>query len=332
MLADGMGAMFSGILFVLLPLAGAVLLAFGVWQVFVDTRRAGARKLAERLTDRASPRRRKEQAIQSLLRRQSDQQGAIDAVLGKISLVPRLQRALDQADIDWRASRMLLYLVGGACGTLMLLLVLQANPLYSALAALGVFFVPMLYVLQKRRKRINRLVEQLPDVFELISQALRAGHSLASGIGLVSEQLPDPAGTEFARVFHEQNLGVKIEDALVNMSERVDQLDLRFFVTAVLIQRQTGGDLAEVLDKIGHVIRDRIQLFGQVQALTAEGRLSGWVLLALPIIVFFVEYYINPEYAEVLLFDPTGKMLTFGMFCSMLMGMACIKKIVNIKV
>lgn len=332
MLAEGMSATLKAALFVILPLTGSALLAFGVWQVIADMRSGTARKLAERLSDRSNPSHKKSQAIESLLRRSSDKQAAIDLILGKISFVPKLQRVLDQANIDWRASRMLMYLAGASVGTGLVLAAIQFSPMYGALICLGVFLLPILYVLHARKRRINRLIEQLPDVFELIGQALRAGHSLASGIGLVSEQLPDPAGTEFARVFHEQNLGVKIEDALVNMADRVDQLDLRFFVTAVCIQRQTGGDLAEVLDNISTVIRDRIQLFGMVQGLTAEGRLSGWVLLALPIVVFFVEYYVNPEYAEVLIYDPTGKMLTFGMVCMMLMGMACIKKIINIKV
>jgi len=322
----------KSIMFVLLPLAGSCLLVFGIWQVFTDMRSAKTRKLMERLSDRSAPSKQKQQAIESLLRKRSDQQAAIDMLVGKISFVPKLQRALDQANIDWMASRMLMYLAGASFAALLGMLLLKYTVMYAALAALGVFLLPIFYVMRRRRRRINRLIEQLPDVFELIGQALRAGHSLGSGIGLVSEQLPDPAGTEFARVFHEQNLGVKIEDALVNMAERVDQLDLRFFVTAVLIQRQTGGDLAEVLDKIGTVIRERIQLFGMVQGLTAEGRLSGWVLLALPVVVFFVELYINPEYAQVLLTDPTGKMMLFGTVCMMLMGMAMIKKIVNIKV
>ncbi|NLE58981.1 MAG: pilus assembly protein TadB, partial [Planctomycetes bacterium] len=115
------------------------------------------------------------------------------------------------------------------------------------------------------KRRIKKLVEQLPEVFDLMCQALKAGHSLASAIQLISQQMPDPIAGEFAIVFHEQNLGLTIEDALLNMTKRVDQMDVRFFVTAVLIQRQTGGDLAEVLEKIGKVIRDRIQLFGVVR-------------------------------------------------------------------
>ena len=127
-------------------------------------------------------------------------------------------------------------------------------------------------------------------------------------------------------------MGIKIEDALLAMADRVDSLDVRFFVTAVLIRRQTGGDLAEVLDKIGSLIRERIQLFGLVQGLTAEGRLSGWVLFALPIVVFFACLMVNPDYARDMLVDPRGKMLLFTAGGMQLMGMAMIRWIVNIKV
>jgi len=165
-----------------------------------------------------------------------------------------------------------------------------------------------------------------------MGQGLRAGHSLAGCIQMVSQQMPDPISGEFAQVFHEQNLGIKVEEALANMADRVDQMDVRFFVTAVLIQRQTGGDLAEVLDKIGKVIRDRIQLFGMVRALTAEGRLSGAVLLALPILVFFISLSVNPDYARMLLDTHNGRIMLGTAICMDLMGMALIKKIVNIKV
>ena len=133
-------------------------------------------------------------------------------------------------------------------------------------------------------------------------------------------------------MFHEQNLGIKIEDALLAMADRVDSLDVRFFVTAVLIQRQTGGDLAEVLDKIGGLIRQRIELFGMVQGLTAEGRLSGWVLFALPLVVFVAVIYLNPSYADELLTDTRGKIMLMVAAGMQLMGLAMIRWIVNIKV
>ena len=179
---------------------------------------------------------------------------------------------------------------------------------------------------------MKKLTAQLPDVFEIMAQALRAGHSLASALEVVHDQLPDPVGPEFGRVFHEQNLGIKIEDALLSMADRVDSLDVRFFVTAVLIQRQTGGDLAEVLDKIGGVIRERIELFGMVQGLTAEGRLSGWVLFALPGVVFVAINVLNPDYASVLFTETIGKIMLFVAAGMQLMGLAMIRWIVNIKV
>ncbi len=244
----------------------------------------------------------------------------------------KLQRVLDQADLNWSASRVLLNITGFSALLFVVMKFADMRLVTATACSAGAAFLPLLWLMRKRKKRIRVLVEQLPDVFELMSQALRAGHSLASAIQLVSEQMPDPISGEFARVFHEQNLGIKVEEALLNMAQRVDQLDVRFFVTAVLIQRQTGGDLAEVLDKIGKVIRDRVQLLGTVQALTAEGRLSGWVLLALPVIVFFASMVVNRDYARMLIDTPAGQWMIGTAIAMDLMGMAMIKKIVNIKV
>jgi tight adherence protein B len=203
-------------------------------------------------------------------------------------------------------------------------------------AALGcgaaIFVLPLLWVSFRRKRRMTKLTAQLPDVFEMMSQALRAGHSLGGAIQLVYEQMPPPIATEFAQVYHEQNLGIRIEDALQSMADRVDSLDVRFFVTAVMIQRQTGGDLAEVLDNISGVIRERIELAGLVRGLTAEGRLSGWVLFALPAIVFMGSLALNPNYATVLLEDPRGQIMLMVAVGMQFMGIAMIRWIVNIKV
>jgi len=333
----GMSASMKSTLLLLLPLAGSVLLAFGVFQVVMDLRKTNQKRMIDRLKERSGTgdRKKTDKDIKSqVLRRRARQAEpiGIDKIIGKLSFVPKLQRMLDQANIDWSASRMLMNLVAAAAGVLCLLLLVHVGPITSMGVALLVVFLPLMYVLVRRRKRMSKLLMQLPDVFELISQALRAGHSLASGIHLVSQQMPDPVGTEFGRVFHEQNLGIKLEEAMTNMADRVDMLDVRFFVTAVLVQRQTGGDLVEILNNIGAVIRDRISLFGQVRALTAEGRLSGAVLLALPIIVFFAELQLNPDYASVLLYDPKGRIMLVAASVMMLLGWAMIRKIVNIKV
>lgn len=332
MFGKGAAGAVTDVLFLILPLAGSVLLAFGIWQVLTDLRSNSRQRVLERLRDRSRPAR--DRANESVIRRRAAEVNAnsVSSWVARLSVVPKFQVVLDQANIGWSAARTLTNLFALSVLLTAGLIVLRFSLLTALAAGLGTFGLPILYLLRRRKKRMRKLVEQLPDSFELIGQALRAGHSLASGIHLVCEQMPDPIGTEFARVFHEQNLGIKIEDALVAMADRCNQLDVRFFVTAVLIQRQTGGDLAEVLDKMGSVVRDRIHLMGTVQALTAEGRLSGWVLLALPVLVFFIVLYLNPTYAGTLLHDPAGRLLLAGGIIMQLMGMAMIKKIVNIKV
>lgn len=327
---------FAGdILVLLLPMAGSLLVVFGLYQLYSDLRTSKKQKVLDRLRDRAGRSDSKDRAArENLLRKRASEitAGSLDSVVARLSIVPKLQEMLDQANVDWSATRMLIHLAALSVLTVAGMVFAQFSILSAMASAMGVFFLPLVWLSRRRKKRMRKLVEQLPDSFELISQALRAGHSLASGIHLASDQLPDPIGTEFARVFHEQNLGIKIEEALLGMADRCNQMDVRFFVTAVLIQRQTGGDLAEVLDKMGAVVRDRIQLMGTVQALTAEGRLSGWVLLALPVLVFFIMWFLNPEYAGMLLYDPKGRLMLFGAAGMQLMGMAMIKKIVNIKV
>ena len=149
---------------------------------------------------------------------------------------------------------------------------------------------------------------------------------------MVSEEMLAPIGSEFQRVFEEQNLGIAMDEALNNMCERVPNLDLRFFVTSIILQRQTGGDLAEILDKIGYLIRERFKIFGQVQALTGEGRLSGIVLLALPPALFLAVYRLNPDYVMVLFTDPMGKQMLAGGVVMQILGALVIRKIVNIRV
>jgi len=316
--------------FYAMPLAGSVLLFFGLFQLVTDLRRVDEKKVIDRLTEGAKI----NKLPASIVRRRdgSQDKSLFSAALNKLSLVSWLQRALDQANMDWTASTFLLNvlsisLFGGIA------MYISGMGIFAALGtAVAAFLLPLLVVTFKRKARLNRMLYQLPDVFDLMGQALRAGHSLANAIQLIGQQLPDPAGTEFSIVFHEQNLGIKIEEALKNMAKRLDLMDVRFFVTAVLINRSTGGDLAEVLDNIGAVIRERIKLFGQVKALTAEGRLSGYVLFALPFVVFAVEQVINPDYGRILIEEQIGRYCLIGALVAQLLGLAMIQKIVNIKV
>ncbi len=321
------------ILFMVLPIVGSGLLALGIYQVIEDSRKVNRRKLMDRLKGDSRSRSAKEAA--SILKRTLDQNQSDELfgnLIGKLSFVPKLQTLLDQANVRWSASRMIFNLTAMAAIAFMGLWILHFGIFAAVGCALAILLGPIFYLSVRRKRRMGKLTNQLPDVFAMMSQALRAGHGLASAIQLIHEQMPDPISSEFGQVYHEQNLGIKIEDAMLAMADRVDSLDVRFFVTAVLIQRQTGGDLAEVLDKIGEVIQQRIELFGLVKGLTAEGRLSGWVLFSLPIVVFLASMWLNPGYAKVLYTDPRGKLMLGLAIGMQIMGMAMIRWIVNIKV
>ena len=244
-----------------------------------------------------------------------------------------LKKLLEQAQapID-RLQFIYITLACAGVGVLVCVLV-SAIPMYVApFAGFGAATIPYFAVAFKRKRRLAEFDRQLPDAMEVISRALRTGHSLAAGLHLAGEEMPDPISAEFTRCYEEQNFGIPLETALEQMTERVPNLDLRFFATAVILQRQTGGDLAEILDKIGALIRERFKIWGQLQALTGEGRLSGIVLLALPPVLFVVMYYLNAPYCMKLFEDELGqKMLMFATVMQ-IVGAIVIKKIVNIKV
>jgi len=204
-------------------------------------------------------------------------------------------------------------------------------PLYPV-AGLIISVIPLTWLLMRRRRRFNKFAKQLPDALELVGRALRSGHSLSSGLNVVVEEMPPPISTEFGMSYEQQNLGIPIEAALKNMLTRMPNMDLKFFVTAVAIQRQAGGDMAEILDKISYIIRERFKIMGQVQALTGEGRISGVVLMALPIALFFAVYYLNAEYVMLLFTDEMGRKMIAVAAVLQILGAVVIKKIVNIKI
>ena len=198
----------------------------------------------------------------------------------------------------------------------------------------GILFalLPPLWLWFRRRGRFKAFGKQMPDAMELIARALRSGHSLNSGIHVVVDEMPAPIATEFMLAYEEQNLGVPIEKALKGMLKRMPNMDLKFFVTAVAIQKQAGGDLAEILDKIGYIIRERFKIMGQVQALTGEGRMSGIALQAMPPLLFVVIYYMNPEYVMILFQEELGKQMLLYAIGMQIVGAIVIKKIINIKI
>jgi tight adherence protein B len=260
---------------------------------------------------------------------------ADDTVTGAVEFLNRfgdIRRFLSQANVSITPGQFLAATIGLAGVGALVVVGFQVSYALVPVAAVTLGALPFGYVFIARKRRIGAFAKQMPDALELVSRALRAGHSLASGFSLVGEEMPQPIAGEFARCYEEQNLGIPLEEALEGMTERVPNLDLRFFATAVTLQRQTGGDLAEILDKIGHLVRERFQIFGQIQALTGEGRLSGIVLLALPPILFIVMYKLNPDYMMVLFTDEMGKKMLAGAVVMQLLGAVVIKKIITIKV
>lgn len=221
---------------------------------------------------------------------------------------------------------------GGVTGVLTFMFLPPQFKLISFVCALMAAPLPFMYVWWRKNKRLDAFGKQLPAAMDLMGQALRAGQSLPSAIQLVGGQLSEPLGPEFHRAFEQQNLGVSITDTLRDMTDRVPNLDLRFFATAVILQRQTGGDLAEILDKISHLTRERYQIKGQIQSLTGEGRISGIVLLGLPPVLFVVMMRLNYDYVMTLFEHPVGQMMLGVAILLQFVGAFAIKKIIDIKV
>jgi tight adherence protein B len=242
-----------------------------------------------------------------------------------------LTKTFEQADCNIKPSALFGISLGlSALGAAMCIWLVNV---YVIPMGVVVFFsLPWMWLYYKRANRLKKFAAQLPDAMELVARALRAGHSLAAGMHVVAEEMPAPISKEFGRVYEEQNLGIPLEEALKGMCDRVPNLDLRFFVTSVAIQRQTGGDLAEILDRIGHVIRERFKILGQVKALTAEGRLSGIVLISMPIGLFLLMLWMKPDYIRLLWTDPMGVKMSIAAIILVLIGSYAIKKIVDIKV
>lgn len=243
----------------------------------------------------------------------------------------RTRLLFEQADTTLTANKFFA-ISGGLAVAAMAGTIVSGVGVAAPLAGLFMGSLPLLWLMWRRKRRLKAFSAQLPDALELIGRALRAGHSLAAGFNLVQNEMTAPISVEFGRVFEEQNLGIPLDEALRSLTDRVPNLDLQFFATAVVLQRQTGGDLAEILDKIGHLVRERFKIWGQVQALTGEGRLSGIVLLALPPVLFLVVYRLNPDYVSVLFTDPLGKKMLIGATLLQILGALAIRKIVNIKV
>ena len=244
----------------------------------------------------------------------------------------RMERLLVQGDIQQPLGFFLLLSAAVAAGVGILVLMLSRNLAIAIL--LGIFAAPLpwFYAVVRKKRRLALFEKQLPDALDMVARALKAGHAFNGGLQMVAMEFADPARTEFRKTLEEINFGVGYEDALRNMADRVDCPDLKFFALSVIIQRQSGGNLAEILDKISYLIRERFKLHGKVKALTGEARASAIVLSLLPFFMAAIIYFLNRDYIEILFRETVGLWMVAGAIVMMLIGMFAMKRMVYIKV
>ena len=256
----------------------------------------------------------------------------LDRILLEVPRIHTLDRLLQQSCFRLSVAGFLgLTLVAVAVGFILSLLFHFFAPVaFAVCVATGC--LPLLYILKAKSKRMNTIEQQLPGALDLMARGMQAGHAFPSALKMVGDECPEPVAGEFHIVFDEINYGISAQDALVNLTKRVPSADLQYFVISVLIQRGTGGNLAELLGNISTLIRERQKLLGAVRVLSAEGRLSAWILSLLPFVLAFVIHAINPGFLSVLFTDPVGPMLIGGALVMMVLGIIWMRRIIRIRV
>ena len=257
---------------------------------------------------------------------------AIDRLFGGTTRGSNLGRWLEQSGMKVSISGVLLVALALAVGVALLMGLITRAPWGLPVGAAIGFGLPFLVLNIKRGRRMRTFEEQFPEALDLIARALKAGHAFATGLKMAADELPEPVGPEFRKTFDEQNFGLPLKDALDNLTLRVPHLDVRFFATAVLIQRETGGNLAEILENLAHVVRERFKILRQVRVYTAHGRFTGYVLLALPAVLGIALSFINPDHMNMLFRERMGQMMLLGALVMQTIGYLWIKQVIKIEV
>ncbi len=299
----------------------------------LDQRSARARLLRERLEAVQKPAERQPNEELALLRDEMlSAIPAVDQLLRRSARVSALQKLLSQADIKMRAGNFLL--VCGSVGLLfaVVVLVLTQNPLFAWLGFLLGFVMPYGYATHRRTKRFDHFEELFPQAIDTLARAVRAGHAFTTALELIASEIPQPIAGEFRKLFEEQKFGLPVRDALVNLTERVPLVDVKFFVTAVMLQRETGGNLAEILDNLSYVIRERFKIMRQVRVFTAQGRLTMMLLMGMPPLIVVVMLSMNPGFIRPLFMDPLGHILVVIGVTLQTIGYFVIRRVITIQV
>ncbi len=298
---------------------------------------ADAQKMKDRLIGTAKAKRASKSAT-------SEQQSVIHGtdvspnkiaqmLVDKYKLGPRIQELLEQAGLRWAPARLVhLCLICFAAGTVAGYVLLPIPDIFDLLLGALVAGGPLLYVWTKRKARLKRFEELFPDTLEFIGRSMRAGHAFSVSLEMIHREFQEPVAGEFRRTFEEHNLGLPIEVALQKLGQRVPSLDVHFFVSAVLLQKRTGGNLAEILDKLAYVIRERFKLRGRIRAVSAHGKMTATALSCIPIAVAILMFYTNPDYVNFFFKDDVGNLMLGGAVLLQLIGYGVMQKIVNIEV
>ena len=314
---------------IFLVLFAIIMIAVGLASRFVEFQ---SKKQVATILNPVTP---EDESLQTSILVDPQERDPLDTLLQRSELPGRLQIMLQQSGLQWSSSHLVIAILLGSVAGATLGWWLQ--PLGFALAS-SLFFAfllggtPFFYVRYKRSQRMAAFEEQLPEALDFLARSMRAGHAFSISLEMLGAESPDPIGQEFRALFAEQNLGAPIDVALENFSKRVPLLDVRLFISSVLLQRQTGGNLSEVLSRLAYLIRERFRLRGQVKAASAHGRLTSRVLTALPIVMVFALQAVAPGYLGEMAKDSDGKWLIAGALMAQIIGYLIMKRITNIKV
>jgi tight adherence protein B len=325
-----MDALFYG--FIVFLFAAVSLMIEGVYLWWVSTHGGAAQRVARRLQVMTASPGRSSERISILKQRRYSRHDGIDRLLHRIALAHRLDRLLVQAGAKWSVAQF-----AGCSAALMLVALILVGqwplPLTMRLAIALLFLgLPLLLARRARARRLLRIEQQLPEAADFIARALRAGHSFTNVLQIVGNELPEPLSGEFRIAREEINYGVPMNEALHNMAARIPLTDLRYMVIAVLIQRESGGNLAEILGNISQIIRARLKLAAQVRVLSAEGRMSAWILGLLPFGVMAAMLLVNPGYISMLWTDPVGVRLLWYGLGMITFGVFWLRKVIRIRI
>jgi tight adherence protein B len=309
-----------------------VTMAVFVTMSLLDQRKAQARVLRERLSNVQKPTEQAAPDVALLRDEVLSRIPAFDTFLRRSERVSALQKMLAQGSVDVRAGNFLMLCAVSTLVLAVIAFIAGGTLLFAWAGALLGFFVPYAYASHMRTKRFQKFEEKFPEAIDTLARAVRAGHAFTTALEMIANEVSEPVAGEFRQLYEEQKFGLPVRDALLNLADRVPLVDVKFFVTAVMLQRETGGNLAEILDNLSYVIRERFKILRQVRVHTAQGRLTMMLLMALPPAVVGVMLVLNPGFIRPLFTDPIGHALIVGGITLQTMGYFVIRKIIRIQV